>query len=242
MISVCMTTFNGERYVQAQIESILNQIGEEDELVISDDGSEDLTLDLISEFADRRVILLNNTGPHGVVHNYENSLRHARGEHVFLADQDDVWLPGKVERMMAALRHCDVVVSDCHVTDSLLRITNPSLFQVMHSGPGFFKNLYRNSFIGCCIAVRREVLNLALPFPAGTPMHDWWIGLIGEAAYRTEFIPQPLTLYRRHENNLSLTSGRSTYPWMKKVVWRLVLITHLVIRLCGRRAPKRARR
>lgn len=232
MISICMTTCNGERYVQAQIESILSQIGVQDELVISDDGSTDGTHELISQIGDVRIVLLSNNGPSGVVQNVENALKHSHGEYVFLSDQDDVWLPGKVSRIMSALEHCDLVVSDCYVTDHFLTVVHPSLFQLIHSGPGFFKNLYRNSYVGCCMAMRRRVLSRALPFPDNTPMHDWWIGLIGEAAYRTEFIAEPLMLYRRHGGNVSLTSGQSSFSSMRKLIWRLVLVKDLVSRLC----------
>lgn len=231
MISVCMTTCNGERYVLAQIESILSQIGDQDELIISDDGSVDRTLELVSQLGDNRIFLLSNTDLPGVVRNVENSLRHARGEYVFLADQDDVWLPGKVARMMSALTHCDVAVADCRVTDAFLEVTNPSLFKLMQSGPGFFKNLYKNSYIGCCMAMRRDVLKLALPFPEDIPMHDWWIGLIAEAAFRAEFIAEPLMLYRRHSNNASLTGDKSSFSLFRKLVWRLVLAKNLLFRL-----------
>lgn len=231
MISVCMTTRNAESYVLAQIESILNQIGEQDELVISDDDSVDRTLELVSGFGDGRIVLLSNAGPSGVVRNVEKALRHARGEYIFLADQDDVWLPGKVARMTNALAHCDVAVSDCRVTDAFLQVTRPSLFHLLHSGPGLFRNLYRNSYIGCCMAMRREVLERSLPFPEDTPMHDWWIGLIAEAAFRTEFIAEPLMLYRRHDSNASLTGGKSSFSVFRKVVWRLILVKNLVCRL-----------
>jgi glycosyltransferase involved in cell wall biosynthesis len=231
MISVCMTTCNGERYVLDQIESILSQIGEQDELIISDDGSVDRTLELISQLGDKRIILLSNTDLPGVVRNVENSLRHARGEYVFLADQDDVWLPGKVARMMSALAHYDVAVADCRVTDAFLEVTNPSLFKVMQSGPGFFKNLYKNSYIGCCMAMRREVLSRALPFPVNTPMHDWWIGLIAEAVYKTKFIAEPLMMYRRHDSNASLTSCRSPFSLNQKFAWRFMLVKSLLFRL-----------
>lgn len=231
MISVCMTTCNGERYVQAQIESILSQIGEQDELVISDDSSTDRTLELISQFCDGRIVLLSNNGPSGVVQNVENALRRSRGEYIFLADQDDVWLPGKVARMMIVLEQCDVVVSDCHVTDPFLSVVYPSLFRLVQSGPGLFKNLYRNSYIGCCMAMRRNILNRVLPFPENTPMHDWWIGLIAEAAYRTKFIDEALMLYRRHDNNLSLTASRSSFSLIKKLAWRFLIAKNLVFRL-----------
>lgn len=232
MISVCMTTCNGEQYVQAQIESILSQISDQDELVISDDGSTDRTFELVSQFADVRIVLLSNKGPSGVVQNVENALRHSHGEYVFLSDQDDVWLPGKVSRIMSAFEQCDLVVSDCHVTDQFLTVIHPSLFQLVHSGPGFFKNLYRNSYIGCCMAMRRRVLSRALPFPNNTPMHDWWIGLIAEAAYKIQFIAEPLMLYRRHEKNLSLTAERSSFSFARKLAWRFLIVKNLVCRLC----------
>lgn len=231
MISVCMTTCNGERYVQAQIESILNQLGERDELVISDDGSVDRTLELISRRGDGRIVLVSNTGSSGVVRNVENALRHARGEYVFLADQDDVWLPGKVTRMLDALAHCDVAVSNCHVTDSSLAVVHHSLFQMLQSGPGFFKNLRKNSYVGCCMAMRRDVLSRALPFPEGISMHDWWIGLIAEALFRTEFIAEPLMLYRRHGTNVSLTGRKSSFSLFRKLLWRLVLAKNILYRL-----------
>lgn len=231
MISVCMTTWNGERYVQTQIESILNQLGEQDELIISDDGSTDQTLELIARFSDGRIVLLSNGGSPGVVRNVENALRHARGEYIFLADQDDVWLPGKVARMKSALKLCDVVVSDCRVVDAFLKVTNPSLFQLLRSRSGLFRNLYRNSYIGCCMAMRRKVLDRSLPFPGGTPMHDWWIGLVAEAAFRTEFIAEPLVLYRRHNSNASLTGDKSSFSVLRKLIWRLVLAKNLVFRL-----------
>ena len=81
------------------------------------------------------------------------------------------------------------------------------------------------------MAIRREVLDRALPFPVDIPMHDWWIGLVAEAAFRTEFIAEPLLLYRRHDNNASLTGDKSSFSVFRKLVSRLVLAKNLVFRL-----------
>ena len=81
------------------------------------------------------------------------------------------------------------------------------------------------------MAIRREVLDRALPFPVDIPMHDWWIGLVAEAAFRTRFIAEPLVLYRRHDSNASLTGGKSSFSVFRKVVWRLILVKNLVFRL-----------
>lgn len=95
MISVCMATYNGEEYIKEQLESILCQLGEMDEIIISDDGSTDNTLNIIESYNDSRIKIHINTGKHGFVYNFENALQKAKGEYIFLSDQDDIWLPEK---------------------------------------------------------------------------------------------------------------------------------------------------
>ena len=96
MISVCMATYNGEKYIRQQICSIISQIGEGDEVIISDDGSTDSTLDTIRSMADSRIRIVKGPCRRSPTLNFENALSHAQGDYIFLADQDDVWLPGKV--------------------------------------------------------------------------------------------------------------------------------------------------
>ena len=106
MISVCMATYNGERFIVGQIRSILSQLNADDELIISDDGSTDDTTILIEGIGDKRITLLNG-GFHSPIKNFENAIKHAKGDVVYLSDQDDLWLPGRVE---AALKlHNDTV-------------------------------------------------------------------------------------------------------------------------------------
>ena len=101
-ISVCMAVYNGEKYIREQIASILGQLAPGDELIISDDGSSDGTLDEARAFGDARIRLLANQLDRGYSGNFENAIRHAGGDIIFLSDQDDVWLPGRVEKMRAA--------------------------------------------------------------------------------------------------------------------------------------------
>lgn len=89
MISVCMATYNGTKYIQEQINSILSQFGENDELVISDDGSKDDTCSIISSYQDSLIKLLFNKGKHGFIGNFENALSQCKGDYIFLSDQDD---------------------------------------------------------------------------------------------------------------------------------------------------------
>ena len=228
MISVCMAAFNGGKYIEAQLRSILAS-PRVDEVVISDDGSTDATLARIAAIGDARVRVV--PGPRaGLIRNFENALTHARGDVIFLSDQDDVWLPGKVNVVMQALAQAELVVTDCSVVDSELNVQEQSFFRVRHSGPGFAKNLLRNTYLGCCMAFRREVLARALPFPEFIPMHDWWIGLVAERTANVAFVDTPLLLYRRHGANASPTSERSKATLGTQLAWRLSLLRGLVSR------------
>jgi glycosyltransferase involved in cell wall biosynthesis len=228
MISVCMATYNGAAFIEEQLRSILAspRVGE---VVVSDDGSSDATLARIAALGDARVRVL--AGPRaGVVRNFEHALKQARGDIVFLCDQDDVWLPRKVDIVVQALAGADLVVTDCRVVDTELRVIKPSFFRLRGSGPGFARNLLQNSYLGCCMAMRRSVLERALPFPANLPMHDWWIGLVAERSARVSFIDTPLVLYRRHGVNASSASQPSNASRLTQLLWRLSLVRALAAR------------
>jgi glycosyltransferase involved in cell wall biosynthesis len=223
MISVCIATYNGSSYIEEQLNSILRQLADDDEVVISDDGSDDGTAQIIDAIADKRIRWAGRGGRMGVVKNFERALADARGELVFLSDQDDVWLPGKVAKCCEALQDNILVVTDCRVVDKQLKELVPSFFCLRNSGQGFLRNLYRNGFLGCCMAFRRELLEYALPIPAKAPMHDMWLGLIAEIRGEVFFLPEPLSLYRRHGQNASPTAEKSRFSLFQQLKFRVVL-------------------
>lgn len=231
MISVCVATFNGARHVVDQLQSILPQLSGDDEIIVSDDGSSDATVELVHSLNDSRIRVLCGAGGLGVVRNFERALGVACGNLVFLCDQDDVWLPNKVNVFVDALRSADLVVSDCHVTDSELRVTYSSFFFLHGSGPGVLKNIWRNSYLGCCMAFRREILKAALPFPQAVPMHDMWIGLLADAMYRVAFVEIPTLLHRRHGGNASPTAEKSHFGFARRVRYRADLVWALLKRV-----------
>lgn len=229
MISVCIPTFNGALYIGEQLESILAS-PLVTEVIVSDDGSSDNTVEVVKSYKDARIKLVQ--GPRvGLVSNYELLLSLASGEYIFLADQDDVWMSDKVEVMLAHLRDVDLAVCDCTVVDAQLNLLYPSFFVLRHSGPGLVRNLLRNSYLGCCIAMRRELLVYALPFPRHLPMHDWWLGLVAETFGRATFISQTLMMYRRHGGNASPTTERSRVAWGTRLYWRAILLSALIRRI-----------
>lgn len=232
MVSVCMATYNGELYLKEQVDSILVQLGQDDELVVSDDGSGDKTLEILESYNDPRIKIFINTDRHGVVANFENALFHASGDYIFLSDQDDVWFPDKIKNSVIALSECDGVVNNCLITDGNLQETQGSYFELNHSGKGLFKNLYRSSYLGCCLAFRKELLKTILPIPSSLLLyHDWWIGFFLELSCKVKFIDSPSMYFRRHDHNVTMTTKNSILPFNKKIYYRLQLLGLCTLRI-----------
>lgn len=229
MISVCMATYNGERYLLPQLESILSQLGEEDELIVSDDGSTDATLSLLAGLGDSRIRLFYNER-HGFVHNFENALCQARGEYIFLSDQDDLWLPQKVSTCLKLLQNCLLVTHNARLIDGEGKDMGQDFFSLHRSKGGFWHNLLRNSHVGCCMAFRRELLQHALPFPQQLITHDIWLGLVAEKVGKTCMYPLPLICYRRHHGNVSSTSEKSRLSVWRMLQYRWHMFRHCLMR------------
>ena len=182
-ISVALAYYDGGEYIEAQLDSILSQLSEQDEIILSVDRAFDGSMDLLKEreAQDKRVFLTN--GPaRGVVKNFEHAISMCSGDLIFLSDQDDVWLPDKVEKVKAAFYDKEVmaVLHDAKIVDENLNEVEPSFFKLRHSETGFLKNLWRNSYVGCCMAVRKELIPQIFPIPESIYMHDYWIGATAE--------------------------------------------------------------
>ena len=228
MISVCMGIKNGGQFIQEQMDSILPQIGVDDELVVSDDGSTDNTWRVIESYRDPRIRLLSNP-TRGLISNFENCLKASKGDLIFLCDQDDVWHAEKLQVMTEALRSCDLAVCDCRVVDKDLNPIYASFFKFNRSKQGLIRNLIKSSFMGCCMAFHRRVLEKALPFPVEVPVHDQWIGLVAERYFTVKFVSKIMVDHRRHHRNYSSTGGPSINSIKKKLKTRFHLAKKLFL-------------
>jgi len=182
-VSVAMATYKGEKYIKEQIDTIMLNLKENDELVISDDGSKDQTREIIGRYIkeDSRIRLIE--GPkNGVKQNFANAIENCEGEYIFLADQDDLWEPNKVEEVLKCFeeKKCTLVIHDIQVIDGEEKELFPSFFEYRNSGAGRVKNIWKNTYIGCCMAFKSEIKKDILPIPNDIEMHDQWIGIINE--------------------------------------------------------------
>ena len=229
MISVCVATYNGEKFIREQIDSILCQLSSDDEIIVSDDGSTDGTIVIINCICDKRIRIIEGPRKHSPTFNFENALKEAKGDYIFLADQDDVWKTNKVEVCMKWLQKYDCVVSDAEVTDSNLNPLYPSLYAIMQVRQGHIYNtVWKNGYTGCCMAFRRNILEASLPFPKDIPMHDIWIGNVAAYKYNVKFIPDKLILFRRHKETISCNGKGSKYSIWQQMKFRWSIIKNIV--------------
>lgn len=240
MISVCLATYNGEDFILTQVQSILSQLAKEDELIISDDASTDNTLNIINDLNDSRVMILNHnknicsSTSEYATRNFENALCKAKGDYIFLSDQDDVWLPNKITIMTKYLHKYDMVISDALITDENLNVIHKTRF---YPGCGQTRNLLKAYFSthpyqGSCMAFNRKVLGKALPFPPKVTSHDTWLGYVATTFFKTRLIPEKLMYYRRHENVVSRTGEKSKNSLFRKVSNRLKYLYLIILRGC----------
>ncbi len=226
-----MATNNGERFLRRQIDSILIQLNADDELIVSDDSSEDATIEIIKSYSDPRVRFLSSGHFTSPVRNFENALSYARGDVIVLSDQDDVWLDNKLPLIRTLFMDSHtrrLVVLDGLVVDEHEQILHKSIFEKIHAGKGLIKNIYNNTYLGCCMAFSRDLLEIALPFPSNIPMHDMWLGNLAALFGTIEFINEKTILYRRH--GAALTDFRIKFEPLQQIRRRFNLLLSLMQR------------
>lgn len=236
MISVCIPTYNGEKYIKEQINSILPQLSLTDEIIISDNYSTDNTLAVIKEINDERIKVYLYSPEKNVQSkintltkvslNVQNALAKATGDYVFLSDQDDVWLEGRVSETMPLLKSdkATVVVCNCKVVDENNRTLIESYFSYIEPSSSILRTFQKSSFHGCCMAFNRFVINKASPFPKYAVGHDLWLGVVGAYYGQVHFIDKPLVLYRRHSSTVTTTGFDSKRTFYDKVKYRVLIL------------------
>ncbi len=228
MISVCIATYNGEKYIREQLDSILTQLGSEDEVVISDDGSKDNTLKIVESYNDKRIIVLHNKGKHGFTHNFENAIKNAKGDIIFLSDQDDVWPESKVESFLEVIKPGYLVISDAWVCSGTLE-KRFRLSEVRCFKSTYWQNLYKGMFLGSTMAFTKDSLDYFLPIP-NVLGHDMWFALLSALKNKLIYLDKPLLLYRRHDATVTPSGGKSENSLLYRISYRLNFLIYTLKR------------
>lgn len=244
-ISVAMAVYKGEKYLPVQLDSILAQLGPDDEVIASYDPSSDGTLALLQDYAarDPRVKVLMNPRP-GVTGNFNNAILHSSGDYIYISDQDDQWAPNKVEAVQRAFAEtgCGLVIHNGVHTGPDLAPSGGDFFHIYRIGNGKLHNIAKPRMSGCCMAFTREMRDIILPIPE-IHGYDQWIALVCEFWGKIAYPEEVLLYHRLHGGNA--TTGRRPLsvilPMRAKLLACLALrgLRQLGRRLSGGRGASR---
>lgn len=234
MIDIVLATYNGEKFLAEQIRSIQNNNGYQkwiSQLLVIDDGSTDATFSIVKELSlhDEKIVWLTNTSTrHGASNNFAFGLAQTLSPYIMLSDQDDVWLPEKIQLSLDKIKQLEkesgsvplLVFSDKEIVDEKLQTICSSYFKLRdipkdwHVKPE--QLCQQNVVSGCTMLFNRALLNKAMPIPEQAYMHDWWLALVANKCGKLELIDKPLIKYRQHDNNTIGVNKRSNLSLITK--------------------------
>lgn len=241
-ISVCMATYNGEKYLPEQMHSIIRQLGEGDEIIVVDDASTDGTVTFLESLKDSRIRIHRNTVNVGHVKSFEKAIGLAYFPVLLMADQDDIWTDGRLDLIKDAI--CQekklLVSSNSEFINNLGQLIEPLHTGLLASDSSrYIKNIF-NIFVGkayydgCAMGLSRGLLHLILPIPSYVESHDLWIALAANIARSNLHLPV-ITLRRRiHGNNASVAQR----PLIRKIWSRVIFLISIIHLICRRLAQK----
>lgn len=212
-VDILLATYNGEKYLKEQIDSILKQTYSDFRLIISDDASKDGTREILEEYEklDKRIEVYYHKKNVGSTKNFEFLLSKVKAPYYMLSDQDDIWFMNKVEKSLKKIEEsgCDLVFGDLEVVDDKLNTVNDSFAKMKNlynkiMNDHNYEALFLNNYVtGCTIISKKECLDKILPFPKNTKylIHDYWIALVISQTGRIAYMDEPLLKYRQHSGN-----------------------------------------
>lgn len=212
MVEILMATYNGERYLSEQIESILNQSYKDWKLLVRDDGSKDRTLDILklykAKYPKKITLMEDKKGGLRAKENFLELLRQSKSDYIMFCDQDDVWLPNKIEVTLEKMKKVEngptLIHTDLKVVDKELNLISDSMWRYQKLSPErkeYNFLIVQNNITGCTMMINRELAKLSIgEFPNGL-MHDWIIGIVASLKGTIDYVEERTILYRQHGNN-----------------------------------------
>ncbi len=234
-----MATYQGERYVERQLRSILEQLDANDEVVVVDDCSKDRTVEVIESLNDPRIKLFRNPVNRREVYSFGRAIEIAEGDIIFMADQDDIWMPGRVQLMLDRLQQSGaaLITSNFDWMDADERpIHVPYDGVSARASARYFRNIAdifigKTNYFGCAMAFRRELIPLITPIPSYVESHDLWIALAANQIGSNLHIDDKTLRKRRHASN---TTGTVSTRSLLLKSWSRVIFTRSMLDLSRR--------
>jgi glycosyltransferase involved in cell wall biosynthesis len=223
-VTVCMATYNGELYLRQQIVSIIDQLNQYDSIVIVDDASTDSTCFIIEQLNDPRIVLHKNLYNIGHVLSFEKSLKMAKGEFILLADQDDIWPSGRLDKLVTtACASGSLVLGEYQNFSTDTYDSNNRLVKYKFKAHFFtFIDLFlgRLPILGCVMCFPSFFMKFLLPFPKYVLAHDIYLFQLFLVLNRYRFVPVLVLFHRLHSNNVTPRSRRS----LSKVLYSRIIM------------------
>lgn len=233
LISIVMATYNGEKYLREQVDSLLAQSYTTLEFIFVDDASSDSSLTILQEYAsqDERIRLVTNPENQGLLATFETGIRAAKGEMIALSDQDDVWMTDKIRLLAGAIGSHSMIYADSALTDAAGIVTGKfSDRNHLCDYPTGLHYVFGTKAMGHAMLFKREIIDSALPFPDFVG-HDFILGFAAAALNGVSYFPTTLVNYRQHSSNTmgaDLSKGKKNYNTRKernaRIVKRLSLL------------------
>tara|TARA_B110000240_G_C13501732_1_gene454171 strand:- start:215 stop:1177 length:963 start_codon:yes stop_codon:yes gene_type:complete len=210
-VSVALATYNGEKYLKDQLDSIYRQTINNIEVVVVDDFSNDNTLSILKSYNKKYGLkYFVNNATLGVTKNFEKAISLCQGEFILLSDQDDIWRNDKIEILLKNIGKNSLIYSNADIIDENNCSKNDSakarnyIYGIDSSNQNFYKYAVLNSFVlGCTIMFRQSLLKSVVPILDTTRNHDWFITCIAHQNGGVKYLDKKLTLYRHHKGNYS---------------------------------------
>lgn len=232
LISIAVATYNGEKYIKDQIDSLLALDYPNKEIIVSDDNSTDTTYEILKEYGEK-IVLLKNTDVCGLNNNFKNALKNCHGEYIALCDQDDIWERNKLELLLEHIDDFDLVHGGVSIINS---DGNYHEVKGMHTVYEIDKTKYynfidfieENMVLGCTCLIKRDFLNRYLEIPDDIIYHDWWIVL--NALKRGKgivYLDKEVIKYRQHDNNTAFKTFNSIEWYDKKLKFNHYILEHM---------------
>lgn len=222
LVSVAMATYNGEKYLREQLDSIYMQTHDNIEVVVCDDCSRDGTVEILKEYSEKYGLkYFENEKNFGFVKNFERAISLCSGEYIALADQDDVWNSNKIEVLLSNIGSNLLIHSDCHIIDDKNELILPYWKGKMDSHKSYEYFLFSNVVTGCTVLFSKALSEMALPFPEGLAYHDWYLAILAAKEKRIKYIDMCLTRYRQHSSQDTGLRRSSRFRLLKDKIRRL---------------------